>query len=94
MIICYTVTKTWQATGVIIIIYSFWTIFCPFTLPTPNSPKNQNKKKMKIKRLEIPSFYTSVPKIIIIRYTIPEIKRGADGTVIFHFGLFFSLLPL
>ena len=30
---------------------SFWTVFCPFTLP--NNPKNQNFEKMKKKCLEI-----------------------------------------
>ena len=47
MIICYTVTKTWQATGVIIIIYSFWAIFCPFTPPPPLTAQ-----KIKIKKNE------------------------------------------
>ena len=44
------------------------------------------------------SFNTSVPKIMIIWYTIPEIWHVTDGQmyiiVIFHFGLFFALLPL
>ena len=40
--------------------FSFWTIFCPFTLPPPDKPENQNFEKMK-KHLEISSFYTSVP---------------------------------
>ena len=39
----------------------------------------------------ISSFYTRVPKIIILCYTVPEIWRVTD--VIFHFGLFFALLP-
>ena len=43
--------------------------FLPF-YPT-NNQKNQNFEKMK-KALVI-SFYTSVPKIIIICYTVPEI---------------------
>ena len=49
-------------------------------------------KKWK-KLLEISSFYISVPKIIIICYTVPEIWHMTDVTVVFHFGLYFPLLP-
>ena len=38
-------------------------------------------------------FYTSLPKIMIICYTVPEIWHVTDVIVIFHFGLFFVLLP-
>ena len=57
--------------------FSFWTIFCPFTHPTPhaspppNSLKNQKSKKMK-KGLEISSFYTCVPKMMIRWCMVPE----------------------
>ena len=46
----------------------FWTVFCYFTSLT-----TQKKKIMKNwnKSLDISSFYTSVPKIIIIYYTVP-----------------------
>ena len=40
---------------------SFWAIFCYFC---PNSPKNKKIKKRQ-KPLEISSFYTFVPKIIV-----------------------------
>ena len=60
--------------------------FLPFY--PPNDPKNQNFEKMKKKRLEISSFYTSVPKIMIICYTVPEIWRVTDVIFIFHFGHF------
>ena len=40
--------------------------------PTSN-PKNENFEKMK-KSLEISSFYTSAPKIMIICYTFTEIR--------------------
>ena len=63
--------------------------FLPFY--PPNSPKNQNFRKIK-KSLEISSFYNSVPKIIIICYTSPEILCEMD-IIIFHFGPFFALLP-
>ena len=45
------------------------------------------------KHLEISLFYTSVPKSMIICYTVPEIWHVTDVIVIFHFGLFFALLP-
>ena len=45
----------------------------------PNSPKNQNFKKWKEKKsLEILSFYTYVPKIMIRWCTVPEIWCTAD----------------
>ena len=64
--------------------------FLPF-YPT-NSSKNQTLKKRKKKHLEISSFYKSVPNIMIICYTVPEIWHVTD-VIIFHFGLFFALLP-
>ena len=57
----------------------------------PDSPKNRNLKRMK-KTLEVSLFYTSVPKIMIICYTVPEVWHMMDVTVAFYFGLFFSLL--
>ena len=56
---------------------------------TPNSPKKNSKNWKNI--LEI-SFNTSVPKIMIICFTVPKIWCITD-VVIFHVGLFFSLLP-
>ena len=38
-------------------------------------------------------FYTSVPKIMIIGYTVPEIWHVTDVIVLFYFGLFFAFLP-
>ena len=67
MIICYTVPEIWRMMDVIAIYILGYTF--PFFLP--NSPKNENFKTMK-KDLEI-SFYTSVPKIMIICYTVTEI---------------------
>ena len=42
--------------------------------------------------LEISSFYTCVPKIMIIWCTVPEIRSETDR-IFCHFGLFFALLP-
>ena len=71
-------------------------IFCHFGpffafLP-PEKPKYQNFENLK-KCLEISLFDTSVPKIMIICYTVPEIWCMTDVVIIFHFGLLSALLP-
>ena len=38
--------------------------------------------------MEISSFYKSVPKIMFICYTVPEIWHKMGVIVIFHFGLY------
>ena len=83
------------STATDIFFWLSWAIFCPFTPPPllPNSPKNENFKKMK-KHPDISSFYTSVPQIMIMCYTLPEIWHVTHVNVIFHFGQFFALLPL
>ena len=68
---------------------SFWTIFCPFTLLTAQKIKIFKKWK---KHPEISTFYKSVPKIMIICYTFPEIWYVTD-VIIFHFGQCFAILP-
>ena len=68
---------------------SFWTIFCPFT-PLKTWKINIWKKWKKC--LEI-SFYTNVPKIMIICCLVPEIECVTYAILIFCFGLFFALLP-
>ena len=74
----------------VIVIFHLGLFFCPFS-PLA-CPKNENFKKMKKSPGES-SFYTSVPKNMIICYTVPEIWRMTNVIVIFHFGLFFALLP-
>ena len=66
--------------------WSFWSIFCLTPLIT-----QKIKILKKWKQMEI-SFYTSVAKIVIICYTVPETWRLTDVNFIFHFGLFFTLL--
>ena len=61
------------------------------TFDPPNNPKTKNLKKTR-KYLKISSFYTSVPKIMIICYTVPKIWCMMDVIVIFHFVLFFAIL--
>ena len=53
--------------------------------------KIKNSKKWK-KLKGISSFYTSVPKIKIIGYIVPEIWHVTDVIIMFHFWLFFALL--
>ena len=71
--------------------FSFWAIFCPFTPLTAQKINIKKKERKRRKHLKISSFYTSVPKIMIICYT--EIWHVTDVIVIFHFGLFFALSP-
>ena len=82
MIICYTVSEIWHVTDGTFIFH-----FCLFfALLPPYSLKTENFKKMKT-RLEITSFYTSVPKIMIKCYIVPETWCMTDIIVIFHLGL-------
>ena len=60
-----------------------------FALLPPWQPKKWKYQKWK-KTLEISSFYTSVPKIIIIRYTVPEMWCETD---VFILGYAFSFYP-
>ena len=64
--------------------FSFW-----INLP-PNYQEIKILKKWK-KHLEIWSFYMRVTKIMIICYAVPEIWHVTD-IIIFHFGLFLTLL--
>ena len=72
--------------------FSFWTIFCPFNSLTAQKVKIEQKKKQKKPRLELSSFYNSVPKIMITCYTVPATWCMTDINI-FHFGPFFELLP-
>ena len=74
----------WSATDRFFL--SSWAIFCPFTPLTAQIIKISKMKKS----LEISSFYTSVPKIMVIGYTFPEIWRVMDVIVIFNTFPFYS----
>ena len=65
---------------------SFWAIFCCFTPLTDRKIKISRKWK---NTPEISSFYTSVPKIMIICYTVLEIWHMTDVIIAFHFRHFF-----
>ena len=73
--------------------FSIWAVFYPFTSLTAWKTKIKNKNEKKV--LEISSFYNGVPKIMIICYTVPEIRWVTDVIVIFHFwAIFCSFTPL
>ena len=83
------IPEIWSATDRTFL--SFWTNFCPFSPLT--AWKMTILKKWK-KHLKILSFYRSVPKIMIICYTVPEVWNVTDVIVIFHFRLFLPFYPL
>ena len=78
MIICYTAPEIWCVMD-IIVVFHFGQFFALF-LP--------------IFCLEISSFYTILPKIIVIGYTVPETWRVMDVIIIFYFGLSFTPLTV
>ena len=55
--------------------FSFWAVFCPLTPLTAQKVKISKKWK---KHLDISSFYTSVPKIMIRWCMVPEIWCTMD----------------
>ena len=65
--------------------------FCPFT-PLTNQ-KIKILKKLK-KHLEMSSFYTCVPKIMIIWYMLPEIWSATDINFFCHSVIFYPSNPL
>ena len=87
MVICYTVPEIWCMMNVI--VFHFGLFFCPFAPLTAQEIKISKKWQQLI---EIQSFYTSAPKIIIICHTVLEIWHMTD-VIVFHFGQFFALSP-
>ena len=69
--------------------FLFRAIFFPFASVTAQKIKIFKKLK---NILEISLFYNSVPRIMMMCYTVPEIWC-MTGVIIFHFGPFFALLP-
>ena len=74
--------RSWDMKFNLCFCYLWHFFFCPFYSP--------NTLKMKIskmkKTLEISSFYTGVPKIMIICYTVPEIWHVSDVIFVFILG--------
>ena len=82
-------------------IYGFWDINCNrqilfvilgYFLSFYPLTAQKMKISKKWKHLETSSFYTSVPKLLIISYTVLEILCVTHVIVVFHFGQFFALL--
>ena len=82
-------------------IYGFWDITCNrqilfvilgYFLSFYPLTAQKMKISKKWKHLETSSFYTSVPKLLIISYTVLEILCVTHVIVVFHFGQFFALL--
>ena len=82
------VSDIWSTTERIFL--SFWTTFCPFTPLTTQKIKILKKWK---NRLEISSFYTSVPKIMIIFYTVPELWHVTDVICFSFWAIFCPFTP-
>ena len=70
---------------------SFWAIVCPLILLTTQKNKIKKNNKKTKKRLEILSFYTCVPQLMVI-CMVPDIWRVTDR-IYSHFGPFFALYP-
>ena len=71
--------------------FSFWAIPPPPPTHTQTAQKMTVSKKCK-QCLIISSFYTILPKFMIIGHTVPEIWHVTNVIFIFYFGLFFVLL--
>ena len=72
-------------------------IFCHLDHFVPVYPPNNlkiKKKKMKNEKSTISLLYNGVPKTIVICYTVSDVWRIVDVTVIVHFGVSFTLLSL
>ena len=80
-----TVPEMWCMRDVI--MFSFWAIFCPFTLLTAQKIKIFKKWKNTWRYYHFTQVYL---KIMIICYTVPEIWCMTDTILIFHFELFFA----
>ena len=84
MIICCTLPEIWYMTDVIIFHFGLF-----FALLLPQQPRKSKFWKHEKEHLEISSFYISLPKILIICYTVPEIWHLTDVIVIFLLSYFF-----
>ena len=88
---------SWDAEWERPIFLPLWAIFWAFTPLTTQKIKtfkNWKKTTTTKKNTWIYHHLTQVkPKMMIICYTVPEIWHMTDVISIFHFGLFFPLLP-
>ena len=93
-IVCFTVPEicSWQMKLFLFSILGFYTFACLTVQKTKISRKQQQQQQQK-KILGISSFYTIIPKILIICYTVFEVWYLMNVIAIFRFGLCFALLP-
>ena len=95
MIKCYTVPMVCDQCNCFFFVF-FFNVFFILGHFLPFSPLTAWKMKISIKwkkHLVMSSFHTSLAKTMIVCYTVPEIWRMTHVIVIFHFALFFALLP-
>ena len=90
MIIGYTIPEIWNLMDVIA-IFRFGLFF---TLKPPNSPKNENFKKIKKNSVWRYHHFAQMYQKSWSYATVPEIWQVMDVIVTFHFGLFLALLPV
>ena len=76
------VPEIWSATDIIFCHFGSFFAFYPTNNPKSKFWKNENKP------LEISSFYTSVPIIMIICYTVPETWHMMKVMLLFILGYF------
>ena len=79
----------------VIVIFHFELFFAFLPVPPPlaQQPEKYKFQNNEKKPINVLSFYTSVQKIMIISYNVPEIWHVMDVIVVFHFGQFLALLP-
>ena len=65
-----------------------------FALYPLSSQKNENFKNLNKKGLEISTFYTCIPKIMIICYTVPEIWCDGCNCYFSFWDIFCPFTPL
>ena len=90
MIMCFTVPEIWHVTDAIVIFhFGFFCLFSPLTARKIKISKKWKKNQ----HLEISSFNTCVPKIMIC-FTVPEIWCVTDILLFFILGYFLPFCPL
>ena len=73
--------------------FSFSTIFCPFTLLPARKTKISKKMKKKTKKKPWRNHYFTQVYQNSWSYATMFLRYGTWDVIIFHFGLFFALLP-
>ena len=96
IIICYTAPEIWCVRDVIIFHFGPFFALLPPSLPPPNSPKNQNFKKMKKMHGNIIILHKCTKNhdhMLYCSWNMACDRWHVTDVIIFHSGLFFTLLP-